>query len=92
MADHFSLVGYSMGGAAHLFANGRGGGAAVGPDWGQDLVELIERTIQPDFWEVNGGPGSIYYFRSLHALVVRATGEVHEKIGGAVGALRRAGQ
>lgn len=67
---------------------GAAGGAAGGPDFGPALVQLIERTISPDFWDVNGGPGSIVYFRPLHALVVRASGEIHEDIGGLVDRLR----
>ena len=52
------------------------GGAARG-DYGQMLVELIRQTITPEFWDVNGGPGVIVYYRPGFALVVRATGDVH---------------
>jgi hypothetical protein len=68
------------------------GGGAVPPDWGPDLVDLIERTINPAFWDVAGGPGSIYYYQPLHCLVIRATSEVHAQIGGLVGDLRAAGK
>ena len=56
----------------------------MGPrgDYGQVLVELIRQTISPEFWDVNGGPGVILYYRPGHALVVRATGDVHARIGG----------
>jgi len=64
------------------------GGAARG-DYGQLLVELIRQTISPEFWDVNGGPGVIVYYRPGHALVVRATGDIHERIGGTVDALRK---
>lgn len=64
------------------------GGAARG-DYGQVLVELIRQTISPEFWDVNGGPGVILYYRPGHALVVRATGDVHARIGGTVDALRK---
>jgi hypothetical protein len=60
-------------------------------DYGPDLVDLIETVIAPSTWERNGGPGSIYYYRPLRVLVIRQTGEVHGKIGGTIGALRRAG-
>ncbi len=63
------------------------GGDGV-PDNGQALVDLIHRTIHPDFWDVNGGPGTILYYRPLRCLVVRATDEVHGNVGGAVRALR----
>jgi hypothetical protein len=63
-----------------------GGGAN---DRAAELIELIQTTIAPDTWDVNGGNGSIYYYRPLHALVVRQTGEVHHQIGGLLQALRR---
>jgi hypothetical protein len=68
------------------------GGAAVPPDYGPALVALIERTINPAFWDVNGGPGSIVYYAPLHCLVVRATAEVHGQVGGLVEGLRAAGR
>ena len=60
-------------------------------DYGDDLVQLIQRTVKPDFWDVNGGPGSIYFYRPLNALVIRATSEVHRDLGGALDGLRKAG-
>jgi hypothetical protein len=58
-------------------------------DYGQDLVDLIHAVIQPDIWDVNGGPASVVYYRPLQVLVVRAPGEVHDQIGGALNGLRR---
>lgn len=49
-------------------------------DDGWQLVELIERTVQPDFWDKQGGPGSIGYFAMRRVLVVRATSDVHQQI------------
>jgi hypothetical protein len=63
-----------------------GGGAA---DDGWDLVELIRATIAPETWDVNGGRGSMYYYRPQQLLVVRQTGEVHHQLGGVLGQLRR---
>ncbi len=60
-------------------------------DYGQQLVDLIQKTIAPSTWDVNGGLGSIYYWRPGRALVVRQTGEVHDKMGGVLGQLRAAG-
>jgi hypothetical protein len=68
------------------------GGGTGPPDWGEALVELIERTIAPEFWDVHGGPGTIIYYRPLHVLVVRATSEVHGHVGGLLGAARDAGR
>ena len=61
-----------------------GGGFGAGPvndDHGQEQVELIQQTIAPTTWDVNGGPGSIYYWRPGRAIVVRQMGEVHGQIG-----------
>ena len=60
-------------------------------DYGQHLVDLIQKTIAPSTWDVNGGLGTVYYWRPGRALVVRQTGEVHDKMGGVLGQLRRAG-
>lgn len=67
-----------------------GGGAVIG-DWGPALVNLIQRTIAADKWDTVGGPFTIVYYAPLKVLVVRATGDVHEKVGGGLGALRAAG-
>lgn len=46
-----------------------------------ELIELIQSTIEPDHWDVNGGKGSIRYFANLKVLVVRAKSDVHYQIG-----------
>jgi hypothetical protein len=66
---------------------GNFGGAVA--DYGQDLVDLIHAVIQPDIWDVNGGPATVVYYRPLQVLVVRAPGEVHEQLGGALNGLRQ---
>lgn len=93
LASQLAFVSYSLGGPGQVLADTGGafGGGAV-RDYGADLVALIERTIAPDSWDVNGGPGSIVYYAPLQVLVVRATSEVHQKIGGAVGGIRAAGR
>ena len=58
----------------------QGGGAVR--DYGETLVELIQHTISPDHWDVNGGPGSIVYWPNLQVLVVRASGDAHGHVGG----------
>ena len=60
-------------------------------DYGQHLVDLIQKTIAPSTWDVNGGLGTIFYWRPGRALVVRQTGEVHDRMGNALDQLRRAG-
>jgi len=81
------------GGAAPIRA--AGGGQMARPagqagDGGQALVELIQNVIAPSTWDVNGGSGSIRYWRPGHALVVRQTEQVHEDIGGLLRQLERA--
>jgi hypothetical protein len=89
MADALSLADSAGGAPTGLLA--RGGAAQIDAN-AQTLIELIERTIDPDFWDVNGGPGTIFYYPNLQCLVVRATGEVHGKIGGVLGGVRDAGR
>ncbi len=67
------------------------GGRAIIPDFGQALVDLIERTIAPGKWDTTGGPFSIVYFAPRRALVVRATGELHHNLNGVLKAVRAAG-
>jgi hypothetical protein len=100
LAASLSLAGQTQGGPGYLLSGGAGsnggstgafgGGAGTG-DYGPELVALIERTINPAFWDVVGGPGTIVYFQPLQCLVVRATSEVHGNLGGLLGGLRAAG-
>jgi hypothetical protein len=69
-------------------AKPRGGGAVR--DYGETLVELIQATISPAHWDVNGGPGSIVYWPNLQVLVVRASGDAHGRVGGLFDGLRAA--
>jgi hypothetical protein len=93
LAASLSLAGQAQGGPSYLLGSGQGafGGGAGAPDWGPQLVALIERTINPAFWDVVGGPGTIVYYQPLQCLVVRATAEVHGNVGGLLGGLRAAG-
>ncbi len=52
------------------------------------LVELIQRVVAPDLWDVQGGSGTIQYFAMRRVLVVRATTDVHEQIRDLLMALR----
>lgn len=88
LASSMAILDVSIGGPNALVAHG---GRAV-PDNGQALVDLIERTINPAFWDTNGGTGSIVYYQPLQCLVVRASGDVHQRLGGLVGGLRAAGR
>lgn len=92
-----TVLGQQFGGAGQPgFGGGMGGAGGVGnnanatPDSGQDLVDLIQTTIAPKSWDANGGPGTIYYWKIQHALVVRNTQEVHQDISDVIEQLNRA--
>jgi len=91
-----ALGGPGFGGAAvgGMGFPGGGFGAGMGQsaDYGPQLVDLIQRTVAPSSWDVNGGPGTIYYFRPSRALVVRQTDEVHGQLSDALEQLQRAGR
>ena len=79
-------AGAQLVGGARPFLSPRAG--ANMPDYGPQLVALIQRTIAPEFWNVNGGPGVIVYYPPLRVLVVRATSQVHGQIRDLNGKLR----
>ena len=75
-----------LAGGARQFLAPRAGASI--PDYGPHLVALIQRTIAPEFWDINGGPGVIVYYPPLRLLVVRATSQVHGQIRELNGKLR----
>lgn len=83
-------VGWAMGGAQPWGGFGGPGGPAPA-DAGNDLAELIQKTIAPSTWNVNGGPGAIYYWSPGRALVISASQDVHDQLGDLLDQLRRAG-
>ena len=44
------------------------------------LIEWIQTTVEPDTWQVNGGPGTLAVFDSM--LLVRNSADVHALLGG----------
>ena len=60
-----------MGGGGQNGNQGAGGGAGGFQQQaqanGEALVDLIEKTIAPESWDINGGPGSIVYYGNFHA-------------------------
>jgi hypothetical protein len=56
---------------------------------GWDLVALIRNTVAPETWDVNGGNGSIFFYRPLNVIVVRQTQAVHDDLGDVLGQIRR---
>ncbi len=83
-------------GALGQRAGGGPGGGGLGPgrpagprDAGQDLVDLIESVIAPKSWDRMGGPGTIRYWPPGHALVARASGDVHDRLADLIDQLDR---
>lgn len=92
LADQMVLISYSLGGPGQMLAESGGAFGGRPRDDGAALVELIQRTISPNSWDVNGGNCTIIYYAPLRVLVVRATSEVHGNVGGLADGLRRAGK
>lgn len=46
------------------------------------LIAVITQSVEPDSWRINGGKGTLSYFRGQ--LVIRNGLEVHQKIAGAL--------
>jgi hypothetical protein len=85
LAAHLQLASQTLGGPAIVFASAAGGGPV---DFADDLIDLITETVSPTHWNVNGGSGSIMFYRPALALVVRASSEVQGRVGDLVGGLR----
>lgn len=88
LSQNMQLTGFSSGGPISFFSNthGANGGGIIERN-ADDLIRLIQSTIDPSFWDVNGGVGTIVFYAPLNALVVRATEEIHYKIGGSISQL-----
>jgi len=69
---------------------GNFGGPQGMPEYGWELVELIEQVVSPHTWARNGGKGQIWYWAPGRALVVRQTEDVHQQIEDLLNQLRRA--
>ncbi|MBI5864089.1 MAG: hypothetical protein HZB38_06230 [Planctomycetes bacterium] len=84
------------GGGSNIFGGGGGSGGqdddqqdrgnqeqagVLDPEMG-GLITLIQQTVQPDTWEVNGGLGTITAWRTQ--LVVRNNIRVHQELAGPV--------
>ena len=70
--------------------NGLAGNAAPGglPDYGWGLVDLIRKTIRPEYWAVSGGPGQAIYFGPSRAIVIHGSWTVQEDVAELLTALR----
>ncbi len=71
-------LGQISGGPNQVF-NYAGGQYGSPWDHGDELVALIQNTVDPDGWRDNGGNASIHYFRPLRVLVINASQRTHDK-------------
>jgi general secretion pathway protein D len=79
----------AMGANGMPYGYGPGGpGGGTQADF-ETLIELIEKTVEPDTWQAAGGTGDMEGFPTNLSLVVSQTQEVHEKIADLLEQLRR---
>ena len=76
LANEFESMSQFTGGPIRLWSY------AGGPqcDYGEDLVDLITSTIDPDFWRTSGGEGVIEYYQPLRIIVVSGTAQAQDEI------------
>ena len=67
----------------------QGGTLSGGGSFGNagELIDLIRTTIAPGTWDIDGGPGRIFYFRGV--LIIHQTDEAHTEIASALQQFRR---
>jgi hypothetical protein len=75
---------------SNVVTSSEGGAAQI--DNADELIDLIQATISPKSWDVNGGLSTIQYYARKHALVVRAPAHVHQDVGSVLEAVRNVGQ
>ena len=90
LSDNLEISGFASGGPLAFFSQtyGANGGGIIRAN-ADDLIRLIQSTISPSFWDVNGGVGTIQFYAPLNALVIRATEDIHYRIGGSIGRMHR---
>jgi hypothetical protein len=86
-ADTASTAGSGKTADSQTAAGGQGGQQGLA-DYGLELVDLIQHTIAPQSWDINGGNGTIIYFAPRQAIVVRQTDDVHGDLSDVLRGLR----
>lgn len=89
--ESYDSMGQFSGGPNEWF---RYSGGRMAPPWdhGEELVDLIESTINPASWQSNGGSGVIRYYRPLRILVVGASMQIQNDTIELLTKLRAAGR
>lgn len=49
----------------------------------QAIINMIQSSVEPSQWNINGGPGSITFHEPSMSLVIRASAEMHFQMAGA---------
>jgi general secretion pathway protein D len=79
-----------MAGSGQPFGRGPGGLGGGGAANFDDLIELIQTTIEPDSWGEGGAEGgTIQEYATNLSLVISTTQEIHEQIADLLSQLRR---
>ncbi len=79
MSSSMYSMGQVTGGPTQVFGY-LSGNFAPPWDYSDELIDLIESTINPDFWKTNGGDGEIRYYDPSQILVVSASAQVHDQL------------
>jgi hypothetical protein len=48
----------------------------------KSIIDLIQSTIEPKSWDINGGPGTIVFNPATMSLIVKQSAEIHYSLGG----------
>ncbi len=48
----------------------------------QQIIDVIQSSIEPSSWRENGGNGTIYFHAPSMALIIKQSAEVHGMISG----------
>lgn len=70
LSQQLHVAGQLIGGPSQVFSYANGN---FGPGNAQDLIRLIETTIDPGSWRTNGGNGRMFFYQPACALVVSAS-------------------
>ncbi len=86
LSQQLHVAGQLIGGPSQVFSYANGN---FGPGNAQDLIQLIETTIDPDSWRTNGGNGRMFFYQPACALVVSASMQTQERMTDLLRQMRR---
>lgn len=86
LSQHLHVTSQMTGGPSQVFSYANGN---FGPGDAQELIRLIETTIDPASWRTNGGNGQMFFYRPACALVVSASAQTQDRITDLLRQMRR---